>query len=105
VYLNLRCVPLPVDVLAEKFGSTGTRLWELLIKSTMLNAWIGISFGLILVAFAVPCFLYGRNDEYGDYVPLRFAGGLVAFIALLFIFMNIQGIFLPEAVLIKSLIR
>lgn len=94
-----------IDMLAEKFGTQGARLYEVMIAYTRLDAWVGIIFGIMLLAVSGICIKkFGIKNRDGDYSLTIFLYGLMILLGLCFVFSNITGVVLPEAVMIKYLI-
>lgn len=94
-----------INLLADKFGETGTKLFNTMVSAQRFDAIVGIVFGIVcLIAVWIMIKKFGFKDEYDDYSPIVIVYICLIPIGMLFIFMNLQGVVFPEAVLIKSLL-
>ena len=92
-------------MLADKFGETGTQLFNIMVSAQRLDAIVGTVFGALLIIIGY--FIYkkfGLQDDYG-YSPTVIIIPILFFIGILYIFINIQGLVYPEAVMIKGLLK
>jgi len=96
-----------IDILATKFGSTGTHLWTIMIQRVLLDAWFGIIFGAIFLLVVAICWcklgMLDEDKEVSPFKVLPYCLGII--LGLLFIFMNITSVVLPEATLLNSIIN
>ncbi len=88
-----------INVLTEKFGSTGTHLWEILVYGEQVECIGGFVFGTILVVLGI---VFGRKDD--DTVPYGLVSGLALVFGITFVLCSFVGAFMPEYAVLVDLI-
>lgn len=81
--MNAKNITEILDALAARFGSTGTHLWEVLVRQQAADAMRGFLFSVMVIAFGSFGVRLGRKQKADGYIewflPMMF--GLAAIVA------------------------
>lgn len=102
-----------IDVLATKFGTVGTHLWEILVKGKFAESLTYSILGVIAIVIAYFLLRIAYKEAKKNYeeanVGLMVTGSTVgiilAILGMMFICFNLVGVFAPEYAMLTSLIK
>ena len=91
-----------MDELLQQFGKTLQELqqfvssvapdvWELYLRQTMIDAWIGMIFGMFLLALSIYLFKLGFKNKEDEWVPWAYGGSVISFL-IAFILLLVNGL-------------
>ena len=76
-----------IDLLAAKFATTGSHLWEVMVKQQIINGWVGVFWAALFLIATVVAVRWclrklSKGDYYGDSFDLYFGTILIGVVGL-----------------------
>lgn len=96
-----------LDALAEKLGTTGEKVWEILLLQARVDAAFSLLWAISCFAAVYVCWRVGKfllADDGGDMVRVPVLIGTIALVAGLLNLSDTRWYFMPEAYAIKEIL-